>query len=172
MFEYFVRFVKLAPADQLEDDWGFTPLCQLNDNERFKDCLTLKCVCASCKEVRFAVKKSQRCVVLSFIMYLGNRSRRNSSCSGERWRCKCADLYTLRRVVLRPQVTFLSHKREFGTCKTYSSTHSKASDCYCYLSNRVTLLVRDCIRKYYDCWLICDDHSCGRYSVTLPVHAL
>ena len=37
-----------------------------------------------------------------------------------------------------------------------------AAEAYGYLSNRVTLLVRECVRKYYDCWLICDDDSCGR----------
>jgi hypothetical protein len=30
------------------------------------------------------------------------------------------------------------------------------------VSNRVTLLVRDCVRKYYDYWLVCDDHTCHR----------
>ena len=34
--------------------------------------------------------------------------------------------------------------------------------CYCYLSNCVTLQVRACVQRYYDCWLVCDDHSCGR----------
>jgi DNA Polymerase alpha zinc finger len=36
---------------------------------------------------------------------------------------------------------------------------------YCYFSNRVTALVRQCVKKYYDCWLICDDNSCGRRSM-------
>jgi hypothetical protein len=37
------------------------------------------------------------------------------------------------------------------------------ADCYCYISNRVTLLVRQCVKRYYDSWLVCDDHTCGRY---------
>ena len=36
------------------------------------------------------------------------------------------------------------------------------SACYGYLSNATTLLVRDCVKKYYDCWLRCDDITCGR----------
>lgn len=39
---------------------------------------------------------------------------------------------------------------------------SSPGDCYCYLSNRLTLLVRQCLKTYYDCWLVCDDSSCGR----------
>lgn len=35
-------------------------------------------------------------------------------------------------------------------------------DCYCYLSNCITLLVRNCMKQYYDSWLVCDDTSCGR----------
>ena len=47
-----------------------------------------------------------------------------------------------------------------------------AQDCYCYLSNRVTLLVRECVKKYYDCWLVCDDHSCGRRTMQQSVRGL
>jgi len=36
------------------------------------------------------------------------------------------------------------------------------SACYGYLSNATTLLVRNCVKKYYDCWLRCDDVTCGR----------
>ena len=39
---------------------------------------------------------------------------------------------------------------------------NNAADAYSYLSNRVTLLVRQCVKQYYDCWLICDDQTCGR----------
>jgi DNA polymerase alpha subunit A len=48
------------------------------------------------------------------------------------------------------------------SCGAIFFGRGKASDIFCYLSNKVTLLVRDCVRKYYDCWLICDDHSCRR----------
>lgn len=44
------RFARLTQMEQVEDDWGFTPLCQLEDSERFKDCLPLKCICSNCKE--------------------------------------------------------------------------------------------------------------------------
>lgn len=44
-----------------------------------------------------------------------------------------------------------------------------ARDCYCYLSNRVTLLLRESLKRYYDSWLICDDHSCGRRTMQQSV---
>lgn len=37
-----------------------------------------------------------------------------------------------------------------------------AAYCYTYLSNRITLLVRKCVKQYYDCWLVCDDPACAR----------
>lgn len=42
------------------------------------------------------------------------------------------------------------------------SLYSKQLDCFCYLSNKITLLSRQCISKYYACWLVCDDRTCGR----------
>jgi hypothetical protein len=33
---------------------------------------------------------------------------------------------------------------------------------YTYLSNRADLLVRECVKNYYDCWLVCDDRACAR----------
>jgi DNA polymerase alpha subunit A len=33
----------------------------------------------------------------------------------------------------------------------------------------VTLLIRECLKKYYDSWLICDDHSCGRRTMQQSV---
>ena len=47
-----------------------------------------------------------------------------------------------------------------------------AADCYCYLSNRVTLLVRLCLQRYLDCWLVCDDHSCQRRTRQQPLRGL
>lgn len=38
----------------------------------------------------------------------------------------------------------------------------RASDCYTYMSNRITLLVRECVNHYYDYWLVCDDDGCPR----------
>ena len=46
---------------------------------------------------------------------------------------------------------------------------SGPADCYSYLSNRVTLLVRECVRRYYDCWLTCDDSSCRRHTMQQSV---
>jgi hypothetical protein len=33
----------------------------------------------------------------------------------------------------------------------------------------VTLLVRACLKRYYDCWLVCDDPSCGRRTMQQSV---
>jgi DNA polymerase alpha subunit A len=37
-----------------------------------------------------------------------------------------------------------------------------AAACYSHISNRITILVNKMVTKYYDCWLKCDDHTCGR----------
>ncbi len=37
-----------------------------------------------------------------------------------------------------------------------------AADCYGYISNRITLLIRQVLKRYYDYWLVCDDYTCGR----------
>jgi len=42
-------------------------------------------------------------------------------------------------------------------------------ECYSYLSNRVTLLVRECVRRYYESWLTCDDASCKRHTMQQSV---
>lgn len=44
---------------------------------------------------------------------------------------------------------------------------SSAADLYAVLSNRTTLLVRECLKRYYDGWHQCDDAGCG-YRTTLP----
>jgi DNA polymerase alpha subunit A len=49
-----------------------------------------------------------------------------------------------------------------GACGAMYMGRKDAADCYSYLSNRITLLVRSCLKKYYDCWLCCDDSSCSR----------
>lgn len=36
--------------DGVDDDWGFTPKCLMDDTERFRDCLPLTCVCSACGE--------------------------------------------------------------------------------------------------------------------------
>ena len=49
-----------------------------------------------------------------------------------------------------------------GECGALYMGRRDAADCYSYLSNRVTLLVRQCLKEYYDYWLCCDDTTCGR----------
>jgi DNA polymerase alpha subunit A len=36
--------------DYLDDNWGFTPRCMMDDGERFKGCLPLSITCSECKE--------------------------------------------------------------------------------------------------------------------------
>lgn len=38
--------------DLLEEGWGFTPKCQMDDAERFRGCLPLTVLCSACGEVR------------------------------------------------------------------------------------------------------------------------
>jgi DNA polymerase alpha subunit A len=40
-----------------------------------------------------------------------------------------------------------------------------AAACYGYLSNATTLVIRQCVKRYYDCWLRCDDLTCGRRTI-------
>ena len=35
-------------------------------------------------------------------------------------------------------------------------------NCYSYISNQVTRLMRQCLEKYYDTVLVCDDPTCAR----------
>lgn len=42
-----------------------------------------------------------------------------------------------------------------------------AADCYCYISNAASLLIRQCERRYYECYLVCDDATCGRFVICL-----
>jgi hypothetical protein len=56
-----------------------------------------------------------------------------------------------------------------SSCGALYYGRKNAADCYCYLSNRVTLLARECLKKYYDCWLVCDDHSCGNRTMQQSV---
>jgi hypothetical protein len=41
--------------DLLEDGWGFTPKCQMDDAERFRGCLPLTALCSACGDVRITV---------------------------------------------------------------------------------------------------------------------
>ena len=46
-------------------------------------------------------------------------------------------------------------------CNVFDMTRNGA-DCYCYISNAISLLIRQCERRYYECYLVCDDATCGR----------
>lgn len=120
------KFAKSSTSDELGDDgWGFTPRCQMDDAERFKECCKLTYTCSLCnQEQAFPGPISEV-----------------SGCSG----LSC------------------------GQCGAmYLGLHNPA-DCYSYLSNRVTLLVRQCVQRYYNCWLVCDDHSCARRTMQQSV---
>ncbi|RYH30977.1 hypothetical protein EON65_03720 [archaeon] len=105
-----------ATDDFVEDAWGYTPTCLLDDAERFKGVERLVVKCTTC------LKESE----LDSIMDVQQ--------GADMLACKqCHAMYLGR-----------DHPR----------------DAYCYLSNRVNLLVRQCVKKYYDCWLKCDDSSC------------
>jgi len=43
------------------------------------------------------------------------------------------------------------------------------ADCYCYISNAISLLIRQCERRYYECYLVCDDATCGRRTLQQSV---
>ena len=47
-------------------------------------------------------------------------------------------------------------------CGTEGWGLESAIDCYSYLSNQATLLMRQCLQQYYDNVLVCDDPTCGR----------
>ena len=97
----------------------------MEDSERFKDCMKLRCKCLRCKqETDFTGA------------YLGAPGMNGLDCS------HCSAKY-------------------FG--------RNQPSDMYGYLSNRVTILIRECLRKYYDCWFVCDDPTCHRRTMQLPV---
>jgi len=114
--------------DLLEEGWGFTPKCMMDDAERFNGCLALTALCTACGE---------ECDVKS-VQLLGD------SASG--------------------QNTMKCH-----FCGSQYYGRGSVADCYSYLSNRVTLLVRACMRRYYECWLVCDDPSCGRRTMQQSV---
>jgi DNA polymerase alpha subunit A len=50
-------------------------------------------------------------------------------------------------------------------CNALYFGRQSARDCYYYLSSRITLLVRKCLHRYYECWLVCDDPACGKRSM-------
>ena len=46
------------------------------------------------------------------------------------------------------------------SCGAMYYGRKSARDVFCYISNRVTLQIRSCLKKYYDYVLACDDHTC------------
>jgi DNA polymerase alpha subunit A len=47
-----------------------------------------------------------------------------------------------------------------------------AANCYAYLCNRLTLGIRECVKRYYDCYLVCDDPSCRKRTMQLTLKGL
>merc|ERR1712227_566280 len=41
---------QIGMAAEEEDEWGFTPLCRMEDAERFQDCSPLKISCLQCRK--------------------------------------------------------------------------------------------------------------------------
>ena len=106
----------------------------MDDSERFRDCKKLMVTCSSCGiENAFAGIITEKST--------GLHCQNND----------CGAIYYGRRYVCTSICTFCNVMYLYST----------AGDCYCYLSNRISLLVRKCIKQYYDCWLICDVYSCG-----------
>jgi DNA polymerase alpha subunit A len=66
------KYRNTAGNDELlEDGWGFTPTCLLDDRERFKDCIKFTVKCQSCQEVthrsyKYVVKSITYCFLLCF----------------------------------------------------------------------------------------------------------
>jgi DNA polymerase alpha subunit A len=116
---------KSSGNDWMEEGWSFTPKCNMEDHERFKDCKKLTIVCSSC---------NAESIMSGILSNDGNAS--GLYCSA------CGSMYYGRRSI---------------------------SDCYCYLSNRVSLMVRKSLKDYYDCWLVCDDHTCRRRTMQQSV---
>ena len=59
-----------------------------------------------------------------------------------------------------------------SNCGTKYYGRKQASDVFAYLSNRLTLLTRECLRKYYDCWFVCDDPTCHRRTMQQPMASM
>lgn len=110
------KFANASNKDEYDDGWGFTPMCLMDDSERFKSCHKLTFACLSCtRGFEFTSVFPESGVGMS--------------CPG------CNSILWGRRT---------------------------EGDCYSYMSNRVASLVRECVKRYYDCMLVCDDHTCSR----------
>lgn len=49
---------------------------------------------------------------------------------------------------------------------------SDAFSCYALLSNRLTLAIRENVKRYYDCYLVCDDPSCAKRTMQISLKGL
>ena len=47
-------------------------------------------------------------------------------------------------------------------CGSQLYGRNKDVELYCYLYNKISLVIRQQIKQYYDCWLVCDDRMCNR----------
>lgn len=56
-----------------------------------------------------------------------------------------------------------------GECGSNYFGRNLERDCYCLLSNQITLSIRTGLKKYYDCWMVCDDRMCGRRTMQQSV---
>jgi DNA Polymerase alpha zinc finger len=140
-FRFSNRSGGVSAADDQDESWGFTPRCLMEDSERFKECEQLLLQCKACQ--------SQQ----PFTGPVTESGGKNGlSCSS------CGVMYWGRRLVLP-----FRYPTPLISLQTPCPPYRSPSDLYCYISNRVTLLVRKCVSQYYDCWLRCDDPVCGRW---------
>eukprot|EP01040_Poterioochromonas_malhamensis_P001065 gene1065-1130_t len=114
-------------TDDLLDDWGFTPKCLMDDQERFKGCTPLTARCGECEEM-----VEVQCL-------LDFQSFNVFSCP---------------------------------KCKTKLLGKGDAFSCYALLSNRLTLAIRENVKRYYDCYLVCDDPSCAKRTMQISLKGL
>jgi len=56
-----------------------------------------------------------------------------------------------------------------GECGSNYFGRNTEQDCYCLLSNQITLSIRKGLKRYYDCWMVCDDRMCGRRTMQQSV---
>lgn len=79
----------------------------------------------------------------------------------KRLMCKC---FSCNLTSPFPGVIDLEHSRcglFCPACGEYGWGLNSEYSCYGYVFNQVTLLMRECLQKYYDNVLVCDDPTCG-----------
>ncbi|GAB5035819.1 dna polymerase alpha catalytic [Nannochloropsis oceanica] len=124
-----------------DEAWGFTPMCKMEDSERFMGCDALKLRCTSCsQEADFAG--------VFYAAPAAATTEDGSSSSGSAGKTAVG----LHSGLLCPN----------PECQALYWGAPNAASCFARLFNRVTLTVRQHVKKYYDCWLLCDDSGCKR----------